>query len=60
MLTTVLLVLSIVCFLHAILIFLSIRQKRAYPPPLVLKQRAILSGGLGCLLLICTCLLQIV
>lgn len=55
--TLVLFLLSIFCIMRAALLLLSLRQKRAYPPALLLKQRALFYGCLGTLILLCMLLI---
>lgn len=55
--TLLLFLISIFCIMRAALLLLSLRQKRAYPPALVLKQRALFYGCLGMLVLLCMLLI---
>ncbi|WP_034671769.1 hypothetical protein [Ectobacillus panaciterrae] len=49
---------GLVCLLRAMFLMLSLKQKRVYPPPMILKQQAALFGLLGGIVLVCTMLFR--
>jgi hypothetical protein len=50
---------GLMCLLRAGALLLSLKQKRVYPPPMILKQQAVLFGFLGGVTLLCTVIFRV-